>query len=89
MAGESQREKTGTARALLKGWLTIKIRYAQKKGFPDRVYIKAGRHVWIEWKDEGKDASEQQQLRHAEMRAAGAEVYVVDSVETFYGILGI
>jgi hypothetical protein len=62
------------------GWLVEKIIRTGRNGFPDRFYAKAGRVVLIEWKRPRRRVGKQQYLRHAELRAAGVEVYVVHSL---------
>lgn len=71
------------------GWFVEKIMKTGRGGFPDRLYIKDGREVHIEWKALGKKATPLQLERHAEMRAHGAEVYVVDNIDDANRILGI
>lgn len=70
----------------LNGWLT----YAwfqqgmvpkSLQGMPDRIAVKNGRHVWIEFKRPGKNPSPMQKVRHAELRAAGATVLVVHTLD--------
>ena len=61
-----------------------------RRGFPDALYIKAGRVVFIEWKRGKKGRlSEQQKLRIAEMLEKGAEVYVCRSLDEGYDALGL
>lgn len=76
----------------LQGWLT----YAwfqqgmvpkNLRGMPDRIAIKGGRHVWLEFKSPQGKLSSDQELRIEELRAAGAEVLVVRSLEHLF-VLG-
>lgn len=71
------------------GWFVEKIMLTARGGFPDRFYAKDGRVVLIEWKRPGQVPKPQQRLRHKELRAAGVEVYVVDSTAYANRILGI
>ncbi len=59
------------------------------RGRPDGLAVKAGRHVWIEFKAPGKNKKlrPDQELRKAELEAAGATVLVVDCLEDLY-VLG-
>ncbi|MBN1837893.1 MAG: VRR-NUC domain-containing protein [Spirochaetales bacterium] len=76
----------------LQGWLT-KPWFQQGivpqncRGMPDRIAIKNGRHVWLEFKAPGKDLRPDQRLRKAELEAAGAMVLVVHRLEDLY-VLG-
>lgn len=76
-------------RAERAGWFVRKVGWLGRIGAPDRVFIKGGRTVWIEFKDGGKEARLSQQLEHDRMRAAGAEVYVCDNVSDALRILGL
>ena len=78
---EKHLEAAFAREARVLGWLTYKIERANVRGLPDRVLIRGSRTVWVELKRLGRQPTDQQKLRHAEMRAAGAEVYVVDSME--------
>lgn len=65
------------------GWWCAKFKSPGKRAAPDDEFIKHGRHVFVEFKAEGEKATENQEIYHAEMRAAGAEVYVIDDVDAF------
>lgn len=68
-------------RAEKDGWFARKVEWPGRIGAPDRVFIRAGRTVWIEFKAPGKVPRRSQTLEHDRMREAGAEVYVADSVD--------
>ncbi|WOK01443.1 endonuclease [Pseudomonas phage UF_RH7] len=70
-----------------RGWWQCKFTSPSLRGVPDRIFIRAGRHVFIEVKRPGKKATAQQKKRHVDMREKGAEVYVIDCVEDAYAIL--
>lgn len=82
-------ESPVVARAEKAGWFVRKVMWANRIGAPDRVFIKGGRVVWIEFKDRGKTARLSQQMEHDRMRAAGAEIYVCDNVFDALKVLGI
>lgn len=74
------------------GWFVEKIMRAARKGFPDRFYARAreedvckvcgrGRVMLIEWKTPDGRLDENQKIRISELRAAGVEVHVVNSIE--------
>ena len=76
-------------RAEKAGWFVRKLAWPGRIGAPDRVFIKDGRVVWIEFKDAGKRPRKSQELEHDRMKAAGAEVYWCDNVIEALQILGI
>lgn len=63
------------------GWWQVKLMRCSKRGVPDRLLLRRGRVVFIEVKAPGERPSLQQQLRMAEIRAQGVEVYWCDNVE--------
>jgi len=69
------------------GYTEVKVMKASRRGFPDRLFMKPGHSFWCEMKDDGEEPTEQQLLRHEELRAAGQEVHWVDNVESFRVIL--
>jgi len=81
---ESKIEKAGSDYAERRGWFEFKIMAASKNGIPDRFYARRGRCVFVEWKREKKEPSSRQLRRHREMRAAGLEVHVIDTIEGAY-----
>lgn len=97
---EKKVERPHAVIARAAGWFVDKIMRTAANGFPDRFYARChagdrcehcgrGRVVLIEWKKKGEEATAQQLKRHRELRAAGLEVYVVDSKMTANKILGI
>lgn len=78
---EASIEGVVVARAEAAGWWQRKVSWLGRKGAPDRVFSKNGRTVWIEFKKKDKKARLLQELEHVEMRAAGMEVHLVDSIE--------
>jgi hypothetical protein len=76
-------------RAEAAGWFVRKVAWMGRIGAPDRVFIKGGRVVWIEFKAPGKAPRRSQVLEHDRMRAAGAEIHWCDSALEALRILGI
>ena len=76
-------------RAEKAGWFVRKVQWPGRIGAPDRVFIKDGRVVWIEFKDAGKRPRKSQELEHDRMKVAGAEIYWCDNVLEALQILGI
>ena len=73
------------------GWLVKKISFPGSRGALDRMFIKDGRVVFIEFTRPGKlkNTSTGQNDTIKELTAAGAECYVVDTPLAVYRILGI
>lgn len=95
---ESQIEQAHRKIAIAAGWFVAKIVQAIPNGFPDRFYASArhrcpycnkGRVVIMEWKRPGGRTSPQQKLRIEQLRYAGVEVYIVDSLAEANRRLGI
>ena len=64
-----------------RGWLVRKIKWLGRRGAPDRMYMKEGRVVFVEFKREKKVPTAQQNREHNRLRAAGCEVITIDSIE--------
>ncbi len=86
---ESPMENYVVSRAKAEGWLVRKVRWIGRRNAPDRLYIKAGRVVFLEHKATGKDARVGQQRELERLQAAGVEAYVVDSISQACRILGL
>lgn len=57
------------------------------RGWPDDLFVSSGKHLWVEFKRPGAIATPLQLKIHADMRAAGAVVHVVDDAEWFKRLL--
>ena len=71
------------------GWFHRKVQWRDRRGAPDGLFIKDGRHVWIEFKSPGEPAREDQLKEHKAMADAGVEVHVVSMIEQGLRALGI
>lgn len=70
------------------GYFVRKVGWLGRKSAPDRVFSRADRGtVWIEFKDEGEEATLLQSREHDRMRTAGMEVHVCDNVHDALRIL--
>lgn len=78
---ESRIEREATAYAIARGWWECKIIQASKNGIPDRLYIRDGVTLFVEYKRPGELPRPQQEKRMAELRAKGVHAVWVDSVE--------
>lgn len=86
---ESAVEMPVVKRAEAAGWFVRKVQWVNRIGAPDRVFIKGGRVVWIEFKDRGQVPRKSQELEHDRMRAAGAEIHYCDNSFDALKILGL
>lgn len=77
---ENQIEKSVVALAEKAGWFVRKLEWQGNRNAPDRIFIKNGRIVFIEFKDRGEPARPAQADEIQDMYDHGAEVYVCDSV---------
>jgi hypothetical protein len=82
MIRERDIEKKVTDWAKKNSWLTYKFVSPSNRGVPDRVFIRAGIIIWIEFKAPGKVPTPLQAQTIKKMKAQGCEVYVCDSVES-------
>lgn len=89
MSGEYLIENTVTNKAITAGWFCRKLKWVGRVGAPDRLFIKGSRVVFIEFKAAGERPKGFQATEHDRMRAAGAEVHVVDKVADGLRILGV
>lgn len=84
-------EKTVEAKAVAyaksRGWWTSKFVAPGLRGVPDRIFIRQGRTLFIEFKQAGATPSTQQLRRHAELAGAGATVAWCDSFEAAAEVL--
>lgn len=80
-------ERSAMLYAESRGWWQIKVMRASKNGYPDRELIRDGRTIRIEFKAPGERPSKQQEIRHAEIRAHGGEVFVIDNLMDAYELL--
>ena len=78
---ESAIERKCKLLAQQKGWFQVKIEKTSVRGFPDRLFIRAGKTVYVEFKNEVGRLSDEQVRVIAQMREHGADVYVISSME--------
>jgi hypothetical protein len=81
MATESKLEKKCWNWAYTKFAIgTIKLGTA---GLPDRMFLRRGKVIFIEFKAEGKKARALQRLAHQQLEALGFAVHTVDDFNAF------
>lgn len=76
-----------TARAY--GWIGYKFTSPARASVPDRLFLREGLAVFIEFKSEKGRLTPGQEREQARIRAAGFECYVCRSVKEALDVLGI
>jgi hypothetical protein len=85
---EKDIERRSCEWARANGWLVYKFTSPSRRSVPDRMFIRGGRVVFIEFKRPGGELTSGQVREIERLRAAGAEVHVAYSVEDVKEILG-
>lgn len=80
---ESKVEKECCEYATGRGWWVSKFTAPGKKAVPDRVMIRRGVVVFVEFKRPTKEPTKQQEHRHKEMTKHGANVFWTDNFNDF------
>ena len=78
---ESVIEKAVCKAAEKNGWLVIKLLSQLQKGLPDRMFLKDGKVLFIEFKAPGKKPTKLQGYIHKKFGEVGHKVYVIDNIE--------
>lgn len=84
---ESEIENIVCARAAANGWLVRKFKYIGRHAAADRLFIRNGRVVFVEFKQANKPPRESQVREHKRLIAHGAEVHVIDNIEDGLALL--
>lgn len=81
MERESHVEKVSKLIAVKYGWFQVKLEKTSIRGFPDRLFIRNGETIYVEFKNEKGRLSEDQKRVINSIREYGAKVYVISSRE--------
>lgn len=76
---ESKIQSNIKARFERAGWMVVKLIQTNCNGIPDLMCLKNGKTIFIEVKQPGRDATELQKYRHAELIKQGFTVHVLTS----------
>lgn len=88
MAEEVHLEDRAVAWAQERGWFVRKVSWGiNRRGAPDRVFIKDGRTIWIEFKKRGGSLAALQVREKNALIAAGAEWHFCDRWNIFLDIM--
>lgn len=89
MGAEKKLEKRCTDVSKANGWYTTKLSSPSHRGVPDRIFIREGNVVFVEFKAPGNHPTKLQAHTIDQMQDHGALVYVVDTIEKFKALLEI
>ena len=78
---ESVIETKVSTYAKSKGWLVYKFVAPGRSGVPDRLYIKEGQVIFIEFKTAKGKLSKLQEVQIERIRQQGIPVYVINNIE--------
>lgn len=76
MVLESSIEKSVVKYARDNGWLVLKIQHA--RGWPDRVFFKDGKTLFIEFKAPNGKLSKMQTIMIGKLKDSGMDVFIVN-----------
>lgn len=86
---EKKIERDSVRTAEEHGWYVKKIVTPGRRGSFDRLFIKEGKYVWLEFKDPGGEPSELQWKEWEKLRIHGAIAFFCDSYTDAKRILNI
>lgn len=70
-----------------RGWLCRKLKTQNRRGAPDRMFMKMGVIIFVEFKDGDDVLSKLQIYEHKQYLKVGFKVHVVDNIEEFKKII--
>ena len=76
---ESKIQSNIKARFERAGWMVVKLIQTNCNGIPDLMCLKNGKTIFIEVKQPGREPTELQKYRHAELIKQGFTVHVMTS----------
>ena len=74
---ESKIQSNIKARFERAGWMVVKLIQTNCNGIPDLMCLKNGKTIFIEVKQPGREPTELQKYRHAELTSQGFTVHVL------------
>lgn len=78
---ESKIERDFCQAAKLRGWKVVKFTTPTENGWPDRLCVKNGVHVYIEFKRVGEEPKPHQYKKIAEVKRLGCNAEWFDNAE--------
>tara|TARA_R110002096_G_C14007358_1_gene668603 strand:+ start:238 stop:501 length:264 start_codon:yes stop_codon:yes gene_type:complete len=80
---ESKIEKDCTKWAIKQGWLSYKFVSPANRGMPDRLYLRAGKTVFVEFKTASGKLSALQSRQIEKLKANDFKVFIIRNLEGF------
>lgn len=77
---EIEIEEPACAFAEMRGWMQTKFVTPSGRAWPDRIFIRKGRVIFIEFKRPGEEPTVTQLRRHRQIREHGVEVFWTDNL---------
>jgi Holliday junction resolvase len=84
---ESDIEKKCSQLSKNAGFITYKFVSPNNKAVPDRIFIKGGNVLFVEFKQKGKEPTKLQYKVISEMCLAGAKVFVIEDIASFKNLI--
>lgn len=84
---ESKVEKEACKYAELRGWMVVKLMLCSIDSMPDRMFMRKGVVIFIEFKRPGEEATVKQAKRHRDIQAKGVKTFVCDDLDQAKEIL--
>jgi len=78
---ESELKRRGTKLLESWGWIVIHLIQTNQNGIPDTLILRAGKTVFIEWKQPGKKPAELQVYRIRKLHDQGFKTFVVTDLK--------
>lgn len=78
---ESTIESAVCKHAHLLGWLVYKFVSPNQRGVPDRLFLKNGKVMFIEFKAPGKQLTPLQRFKTTQIIEMGFDVHVIDDID--------
>lgn len=75
--------------AVQEGWLSRKLKTHNRRGAPDRMFMKEGVIIFAEFKEANDVLSKLQIHEHKQYLKSGFKVHVVDNIEHFKAIIAV
>lgn len=66
-----------------RGIFVRRVIWNGRRDAPDNLFIRDGRHLWVEFKTRTGELSAGQRMEHRRMAEAGTEVHVIRSLQEF------
>lgn len=89
MGNEKKLERRCSDLAKTHGWWTRKFSSPSNRGVPDRIFIRSGAVVFVEFKAPGNVPTKLQEHEIDQIKAAGGNAIWIDNVDDFKKALDI